>query len=172
MNWSQESYPEDLQFEALVDVLRGRVKVNIHCYEAGKRYSCNIQPEVNLFFSRLGWDCSGTRYLSLLSYLPDLAVLVQLTNEFQFPVAAFHHAHEAYLVPDMIKNAWGKVPPAVALFATNARYVSFLQIRSCYCCLFHHPFIHYFLMSATDFLLWPIGTSARLTAARSLRPRS
>ncbi|KAF8597515.1 hypothetical protein BDV93DRAFT_479402 [Ceratobasidium sp. AG-I] len=87
VDWSHESYPESLEFEALVDVLRGRVKVNIHCYEA-----------------------------------VDLDGIVRLTNEFQFPVAAFHHAHEAYLVPDLIKNAWGKVPPAVALFATNARY--------------------------------------------------
>ncbi|KAG8730747.1 hypothetical protein FRC11_005897, partial [Ceratobasidium sp. 423] len=52
----------------------------------------------------------------------DLDGIVRLTNEFKFPVAAFHHAHEAYLVPDLIKNAWGGVPPAVALFATNARY--------------------------------------------------
>jgi hypothetical protein len=35
VDWSKESFPEDLQFEALVDVLRGRVKVNIHCYQAG-----------------------------------------------------------------------------------------------------------------------------------------
>ena len=27
-------FPEDLQWEALVDVLRGRVKVHNHCYEA------------------------------------------------------------------------------------------------------------------------------------------
>jgi hypothetical protein len=26
-------FPEDLQWEALVDVLRGKVKVNTHCYE-------------------------------------------------------------------------------------------------------------------------------------------
>ncbi|KAJ1304895.1 hypothetical protein OPQ81_006029 [Rhizoctonia solani] len=87
VDWSRESFPEDLQFEALVDVLRGRVKVNIHCYQA-----------------------------------VDLDGIVRLTNEFKFPVAAFHHAHEAYLVPDLIKSAWGSVPPAVALFATNARY--------------------------------------------------
>ncbi|KAG8714759.1 hypothetical protein FRC08_011480 [Ceratobasidium sp. 394] len=87
VNWRQENFPEDLRFEALVDVLRGRVKVNIHCYEA-----------------------------------VDFDGIVRLTNEFQFPIAAFHHAHEAYLVPDLVKSAWGKVPPAVALFATNARY--------------------------------------------------
>ena len=27
-------FPETLQWDALVDVLRGRVKVNNHCYEA------------------------------------------------------------------------------------------------------------------------------------------
>ena len=27
-------FPEDLKFEALVDVLRGRAKVQVHCYEA------------------------------------------------------------------------------------------------------------------------------------------
>ncbi|KAG8680359.1 hypothetical protein FRC09_018304, partial [Ceratobasidium sp. 395] len=87
VDWSKEHYPEDLHFEALVDVLRGRVKVNIHCYEA-----------------------------------VDFDGIVRLSNEFQFPIAAFHHAHEAYLVPDLVKSTWGKVPPAVALFATNARY--------------------------------------------------
>ena len=45
----------------------------------------------------------------------------QITNEFKFPIAAFHHAHETYLVPDVLKKAYGK-PPASALFSTNARY--------------------------------------------------
>ncbi|KIJ18775.1 hypothetical protein PAXINDRAFT_71407 [Paxillus involutus ATCC 200175] len=80
------SFPEALQWEALVDVLRGRVKVHAHCYEA-----------------------------------VDLDDLVRLTNEFKFPLAAFHHAHEAYLVPGTLKQAYGNTP-AVALFATNARY--------------------------------------------------
>ncbi|KAG2015465.1 hypothetical protein CC2G_008735 [Coprinopsis cinerea AmutBmut pab1-1] len=80
------SFPEDLQWEALVDVLRGRVKVHNHCYEA-----------------------------------VDLDNMVRLTHEFNFSIAAFHHAHETYLVPDLLKNAYGS-PPAIALFATNARY--------------------------------------------------
>ncbi|KAF6761161.1 amidohydrolase [Ephemerocybe angulata] len=79
-------FPEALKWEASVDVLRGRVKVNIHCYEA-----------------------------------VDLDGFVRLSNEFKFPIAAFHHASEAYLVPDLIKRAYGKTP-AVALFATNSRY--------------------------------------------------
>lgn len=63
----------------------------------------------------------------------------QITNEFKFSIAAFHHAHETYLVPDLLKKAYGSSydddapnmqtkgaykghPPGVALFATNARY--------------------------------------------------
>ncbi|KAJ2918066.1 hypothetical protein MD484_g2411, partial [Candolleomyces efflorescens] len=79
-------FPEDLQWEALVDVLRGRVKVHNHCYEA-----------------------------------VDLDNMVRLTNEFKFSIAAFHHAHETFLVPDLIKQAYGTTP-GIALFATNARY--------------------------------------------------
>ncbi|PPQ79032.1 hypothetical protein CVT25_002341 [Psilocybe cyanescens] len=79
-------FPDDLQWEALVDVLRGRVKIHNHCYE--------------------GVDLDG---------------IVRLTNEFKFSIAAFHHAHETYLVPDLLKKAYGH-PPAIALFATNARY--------------------------------------------------
>ncbi|KAF9481555.1 carbohydrate esterase family 9 protein [Pholiota conissans] len=79
-------YPQELQWEALVDVLRGRVKVNTHCYEA-----------------------------------VDIDAFVRLTNEFKFSLAAFHHASEAYLVPDLIKRAYGK-PPAVALFAIYGGY--------------------------------------------------
>ncbi|KAJ7164022.1 carbohydrate esterase family 9 protein [Mycena crocata] len=79
-------FPESLQWEALVDVVRGRVKVQIHCYEA-----------------------------------VDFDGLVRLSNEFKFPISAFHHASEAYLVPNLIKKTYGPTP-AIALFATNARY--------------------------------------------------
>ncbi|KAG1742005.1 hypothetical protein EDB19DRAFT_1703499 [Suillus lakei] len=78
-------FPEDLQWESLVDVLRGRVKLAVHCYEA-----------------------------------VDLDGIVRLTNEFEFPVASFHHAGETYLVPGLLKKTWGGTP-AVALFASNFR---------------------------------------------------
>lgn len=81
-----ERFPDDLEWEALTDVLRGKVKVNTHCYES-----------------------------------TDFAAFVRHSNEFKFPVAAFHHAHEAWIVPDLLKQTWGGTP-AVALFATNARY--------------------------------------------------
>ncbi|KAJ6455316.1 hypothetical protein C8R47DRAFT_1328912 [Mycena vitilis] len=79
------AFPESLQWEALVDVLRGRVKLSVHCYEA-----------------------------------VDLDQLIRLSNEFKFPIASIHHAGETYLVPNLLKKAWGGVP-AIALFASNFR---------------------------------------------------
>ncbi|KAK0494473.1 carbohydrate esterase family 9 protein [Armillaria luteobubalina] len=76
-------FPENLQWEALVDVLRGRVKIHNHCYEAV--------------------DLDG------------------IVREFNFSIAAFHHAHETYLVPGLLKRAYGH-PPASAMFATLAHY--------------------------------------------------
>ncbi|KAJ7075534.1 hypothetical protein B0H15DRAFT_894200 [Mycena belliarum] len=81
----QTPFPENLQREALVDVLRGRVKLSVHCYEA-----------------------------------VDLDALMRLSNEFKFPIASIHHAGETYLVPDLLKKAWGGVP-SIALFASNFR---------------------------------------------------
>ena len=34
--------------------------------------------------------------------------MTQITNEFEFPLAAFHHAQETYLVPDTLKSAYGQ----------------------------------------------------------------
>ncbi|KAK6996805.1 composite domain of metallo-dependent hydrolase, partial [Favolaschia claudopus] len=81
----KEEFPENLQWEALVDVLRGRVKLSVHCYEA-----------------------------------VDLDQIIRLSNEFKFPVASFHHAGETYLVPELLKKAWGGIP-TIALFASNFR---------------------------------------------------
>ncbi|KAL5494800.1 hypothetical protein ACEPAI_262 [Sanghuangporus weigelae] len=80
-------FPEELQWEAAVDILRGKVRVQTHCYET-----------------------------------VDLDNFVRLSNEFKFPVAAFHHAHETYLVPDLLKKAYGDAPPASAMFASFSRY--------------------------------------------------
>jgi imidazolonepropionase-like amidohydrolase len=83
---SDEVFPDDIELEAVVDVLRGKVKVNTHCYTT-----------------------------------IDLEAYVRHTNEFKFPLAAFHHAHEAYLVPDLLKRTYGGTP-AVALFSLNGNY--------------------------------------------------
>ncbi|PPQ63495.1 hypothetical protein CVT24_005152 [Panaeolus cyanescens] len=79
-------FPEVLQWESLVDVLRGRVKLNVHCYSA-----------------------------------MDIDAMIRLSNEFKFEIAGFHHASEAYLIPERIKAAYGN-PPALALFASAGRY--------------------------------------------------
>lgn len=51
----------------------------------------------------------------------DLDAIVRHSTEFEFPIAAFHHAHETYLVPELLHKAYGN-PPAVAMFSTNANY--------------------------------------------------
>ncbi|KAJ7078078.1 hypothetical protein C8R44DRAFT_896061 [Mycena epipterygia] len=81
-----DEFPSDLALEALVDVLRGKVKVQTHCYEA-----------------------------------VDIDAFIRMSNEFQFPVASFHHAHESYLVPEVLKRGY-EHPPASAIFASFARY--------------------------------------------------
>ncbi|KDQ64250.1 hypothetical protein JAAARDRAFT_64138 [Jaapia argillacea MUCL 33604] len=87
--WSEvrgKEFPEAGKWEMLVDVLRGRVKISNHCYEA-----------------------------------VDLDDIVRLTNEFQFPIASFHHASEAWLVPEVLKRTWGGIP-SISMFATHHRY--------------------------------------------------
>ncbi|KAL6702755.1 hypothetical protein ACN47E_000989 [Coniothyrium glycines] len=53
--------------------------------------------------------------------IADLEAFVRHTNEFKFRVYAFHHAHQTYLVPEILKRAWGGTP-AAALFADNMYY--------------------------------------------------
>lgn len=77
----------DLEWEALIAVLRGQVHVHAHCYT-----------------------------------INDIEAFVDHTNEFKFPIRAFHHAHQTYLVPEILKRAWGNNPPASALFADNMWY--------------------------------------------------
>ena len=55
--------------------------------------------------------------------IPDLEAFVRHTNEFKFRVYAFHHAHQTFLVPEVLKRAWGGTP-AAALFADNSKFHS------------------------------------------------
>ncbi|KAI0506401.1 hypothetical protein F5B22DRAFT_624152, partial [Xylaria bambusicola] len=64
--------------------------------------------------------------------IPDLEAFVDHTNEFKFAVRAFHHAHQTYLVPEILKRAWGDSPPASALFADNMWYKAEAYIGSEY----------------------------------------
>ncbi|KAM3506111.1 hypothetical protein MY10362_002555 [Beauveria mimosiformis] len=54
--------------------------------------------------------------------IADLEAMVDHSNEFQFPIRAFHHAHQTYLVPEILKRTWGGRAPASALFADNMFY--------------------------------------------------
>ncbi|KAF8897691.1 carbohydrate esterase family 9 protein [Infundibulicybe gibba] len=83
-------FPENLQWEMLIDVLRGRVKVS----------------------SRSLW----------LNSLHDIyRYQTILSNEFKFPIASFHHASEAWLIPEVLKRTY-EGTPTIAIFATNHRY--------------------------------------------------
>ncbi|RMY58993.1 hypothetical protein D0863_12081 [Hortaea werneckii] len=62
--------------------------------------------------------------------IPDLEAFVRHTNEFNFSVRAFHHAHQTYLVPEILKRAYGDRPPAAALFADNMYYKAEAYIGS------------------------------------------
>ncbi|KAK7732478.1 hypothetical protein SLS53_008483 [Cytospora paraplurivora] len=64
--------------------------------------------------------------------IPDLEAFVDHTNEFKFAVRAFHHAHQTFLVPEILKRAWGDRPPASALFATNMYYKAEAYVGSEY----------------------------------------
>ncbi|KAH9904282.1 hypothetical protein F4778DRAFT_57923 [Xylariomycetidae sp. FL2044] len=64
--------------------------------------------------------------------IPDLEAFVDHTNEFKFPLRAFHHAHQTFLVPEILKRAYGDSPPASALFADNMWYKAEAYIGSEY----------------------------------------
>ncbi|KAF1993554.1 amidohydrolase [Amniculicola lignicola CBS 123094] len=76
---------------------------------------------------KLKWDTLGAvlrghvRVNTHCYTVPDLEAMVRHTNEFQFRVWAFHHAHQTFLVPEVLKRAWGGTP-AAALFADNMYY--------------------------------------------------
>jgi len=77
----------------------------------------------NLRWESLGAVLRGQVHVNTHCYtIPDLEAFVRHTNEFKFPVRAFHHAHQTYLVPEILKRAWGGRPPAAALFADNMYY--------------------------------------------------
>ncbi|KAJ7590873.1 composite domain of metallo-dependent hydrolase [Mycena floridula] len=81
-----EQFPESFQWEILVAVLRGQVKVSIHCDE-----------------------------------IVDFDDMVELSTEFQFPIGSFHHASEAWLVPQVLNRTWGG-PPFVVMPLSGHRF--------------------------------------------------
>lgn len=55
-----------------------------------------------LQWESLGAALRGQVHINTHCYtVPDLEAMVDHTNEFQFPVRAFHHAHQTFLVPEV-----------------------------------------------------------------------
>ena len=66
----ENSATDYLEYDSSISMLRGKVGVNIHCYET-----------------------------------EDLWDMIQHSKEFGFRIQAFHHALEAWKVPEMIKDS-------------------------------------------------------------------
>ncbi|MCJ1438400.1 hypothetical protein MMC27_007788 [Xylographa pallens] len=76
-----------------------------------------------LRWESLGAVLRGQVHVNTHCYtVADLEAFVRHTNEWRFPIRAFHHAHQTYLVPEILKRAWGGRPPAAAIFADNMYY--------------------------------------------------
>ncbi|KAI1146754.1 amidohydrolase [Nemania diffusa] len=87
----------------------------------------------DLEWETLGAVLRGQVHVNTHCYtIPDLEAFVDHTNEFKFSVRAFHHAHQTYLIPEILKRAWGNSPPASALFADNMWYKAEAYIGSEY----------------------------------------
>jgi hypothetical protein len=55
-----------------------------------------------IFWESLGAALRGQVHINTHCYtVPDLEAMVDHTNEFKFPVRAFHHAHQTFLVPEV-----------------------------------------------------------------------
>ncbi|CAJ2509341.1 Uu.00g143670.m01.CDS01 [Anthostomella pinea] len=86
-----------------------------------------------LRWETLGAVLRGQVHVNTHCYtIPDLEAFVDHTNEFKFPIRAFHHAHQTFLVPEILKRAYGDSPPASALFADNMWYKAESYIGSEY----------------------------------------
>ncbi|KAG9243939.1 amidohydrolase [Calycina marina] len=85
--------------------------------------SMNSYLPQELKWESLGAALRGQVHINTHCYtIADLEAFVDHTNEFEFPVRAFHHAHQTYLVPEILKRTWGNRAPAAALFADNMYY--------------------------------------------------
>lgn len=55
-----------------------------------------------IFWESLGAAMRGQVHINTHCYtVPDLEAMVDHTNEFKFPIRAFHHAHQTFLVPEV-----------------------------------------------------------------------
>ncbi|PNP39988.1 hypothetical protein TGAMA5MH_08254 [Trichoderma gamsii] len=86
-----------------------------------------------LFWESLAAALRGQVHINTHCYtITDLEAMVDHTNEFKFPIRAFHHAHQTYLATEILKRTYGGRPPASALFADNMFYKAEAYIGSEY----------------------------------------
>ncbi|KAK8058985.1 hypothetical protein PG994_009433 [Apiospora phragmitis] len=78
-------YPEELELESTIGLLRGRIAMHNHCYESD-----------------------------------DMETMLRVTREFGVRVRAFHHAIEAWRVPEMLKAYGDNI--TIATFAEISLY--------------------------------------------------
>ncbi|KAL9538311.1 hypothetical protein MBANPS3_011030 [Mucor bainieri] len=78
-------FPQDIKLESLTALLRGQVKLNIHCYETH-----------------------------------DIEAMLRHAEEFNFNISAFHHALEAYKIPEILRRAQNNI--TIATFADHWGY--------------------------------------------------
>ncbi|KAK1818936.1 hypothetical protein LTR12_006624 [Friedmanniomyces endolithicus] len=110
------------------------VKAQNDWCEAADRYGAQTLDSYlpqDLHWESLGAVLRGQVHVNTHCYtVPDLEAFVRHTNEFRFPVRAFHHAHQTYLVPEILKRAYGNHTPAAALFADNMYYKAEAYVAS------------------------------------------
>jgi imidazolonepropionase-like amidohydrolase len=98
--------------------------------EVGVENMSSYLPQ-DLQWESLGALLRGQVLLNTHCYtIPDLEAFIRHTNEFKFRIQAFHHAHQTYLVPEILRRAYGGKPPAAALFADNMYYKAEAYIAS------------------------------------------
>jgi imidazolonepropionase-like amidohydrolase len=116
---------EGWEFRHAFEQARDYVKAQDDWCAAAK--SVGVKNMNSYLPQRLEWENLGAvlrgqvRVNTHCYTIPDLEMYVRLTNEFKFRVYAFHHAHQTYLVPDVLKRAYGGTP-AAALFGDNMYY--------------------------------------------------
>lgn len=103
---------------------------------ASRRTAMGVEHMQTYLPQELQWESLGAlpRGQVLLNAhcytILDLEAFVRHSNEFKFHIQAFHYAHQTYLVPELLKPAYGGRPPAAALFADNMYYKAETYIAS------------------------------------------
>jgi imidazolonepropionase-like amidohydrolase len=127
-----ESWEFRHAFEQAADLVRAQDDWCAAANAVGIQNMNSYLPQ-DLKWETLGAVLRGQVHVNTHCYtIPDLEAFVDHTNEFKFPIRAFHHAHQTFLVPEILKRAWGDTPPASALFADNMWYKTEAYIGSEY----------------------------------------